>query len=130
MSGPDRDRLDQALTELRDRGVAVVWDLTGSSGVRDWDCDDYLKAATAAGTDLWVGTHVGSDEHGGAYWDERGVLRYRHDDTPVDDVYWVHNHRQPAAGRLLVEALTAVGLDVSWNGNPDQSVLLTLSGAR
>ncbi|GGN39248.1 hypothetical protein FHR83_006758 [Actinoplanes campanulatus] len=128
MTGTDRERLDTALANLRGQGVAVVVDLSGSSGVRDWDHADYLKAAATAGTGRWVGTHVGCDEHRGAYWDADGTLRYGHTNKPVTEV-WLH-HSHPEVARLLVDALAAAGLAVSWDGNPDSSVLLALAGGR
>lgn len=118
MTASVRDRLEQALTVLRQRGVAVVFDLDGSSTVRDQTLDAYLSAAIAVDTDLWVGAHVGTLEGGGAFWDDAGVLRYRFDDSRVAGISWSHNHRQPAAARLLVEVFAAAGLPVSWDGGP------------
>lgn len=126
MSRTDRDRLEQVLA---DAGVAFVFDLRGSTGVHADRCDDYMSAAVRAGTDRWVGAHVGSVEDGGAYWDHSGVLRFLFC-NPVVEVLWSFNHRQPDLAKLLVEQLTGQGFDASWDGDIGHCVELRLGGAR
>ncbi|GIM88829.1 hypothetical protein [Paractinoplanes toevensis] len=126
----DRERLNLATDYLRDRGVAVVVGLHGSTGVGEDDLNAYKRAAATAGTDRWVGTHVGAVEHHGADWDQSGVLRYRHDNSPVREIWWSFNHRQPDLADLLVAALQAAGLNAEGPNDDHTAVLLRLDGAR
>jgi hypothetical protein len=79
-------------------------------------------------TARWTGTHVGAREHGGAYWDAPGVLRYRFNDAPVTDLYWAWNHHVRDLGEEIERAFSDAGLVTSWSGDTD-SVVVILGGA-
>lgn len=120
----DYERLTAALGKLRAQGIATALTLHGSTGVREDNLEDYRRAAAKMGTADGVGTHVGAYEHGGAYWDDREVLRYRHDNSPVATLYFSFNHRRPELADLLTEALGAEGLTVQPRFHQDECVVV------
>jgi len=75
----DRDRINAVLEQLAAHGVAYWFDMRGGTGVREDRFNDYIAAAERAGTDRWVGEHVGHRDCGGAFWDDNGVLCGRGD---------------------------------------------------
>ena len=121
-----RDRFAKALDDLRDLGISVYVGLAGSTGVREWDVRDYTFRATCGGFgDRWAGTHVGSDEHGGARWDG-DVLRYRDGGAPVTHLWFAFNHRLPEIGTALADTFRTHGFTVEWDGSPGHSVWVML----
>src|SRR5690349_12463265 len=90
--GSDQQRLQNVLAALAREGVAYWFDLRGSEGSISGRYEDYIAAAERASTDRWVGEHIGDRDRGGAYWDERGVLRTRPNGVAWQSLYWSHNH--------------------------------------
>lgn len=125
----DRQRMTAALESLADAGIVHVLDLTGSTGVREDDLDDYLRAAARAGTNRWAGAHVGAREHDGAFWDEQGVLRYRFNNEPVPEVWWSWNHHVDWLAAEVEEVFTAAGFTLLRREATD-AVHVVLGGGR
>jgi hypothetical protein len=123
-----RARLTAAIYDLAGQGISVHLGLTGSTGVREWDVKHYTDRATRDGFgDRWAGTHVGSDEHGGAEWRRDDmVLRYQHDGSPVQELYFAFNHRVPEIGKALADTFEAHGFEVEWDGTVERSVVVKL----
>jgi hypothetical protein len=123
----DRIRFMDAFAALGAQGVAVSFNLSGAHIVGEDNLADYQRTAKASGLDRWVGAHVGARECGGGYFDGAGVLRYRHNDQPVEEITWSFNHRHPELVDLLVSRFTEQGLDASWPGGYS-CVLVRLGG--
>jgi hypothetical protein len=123
-----RERLTAAVYDLAGQGISAHLGLTGSTGVRDWDVKQCAERASRDGFgERWAGTHVGSDEDGGARW--RGddmVLRYEHDGSPVQELVFAFNYRLPEVGKALADVFEAHGFKVDWNGSVDQAVTVIL----
>nr|WP_221374449.1 hypothetical protein [Actinoplanes polyasparticus] len=124
----DRVRLMDAFSALGAAGVAVSFHQEGAHIVGEDNLADHKRAAQAVGTDRWVGCHVGSREHGGSYFDRAGVLRYRHDDKPVVELWWSFNHEHPGLGWLMVDLFKAADLSALWRGDVAECVIVTLGG--
>ena len=129
--GTDHHRLTNVLAALAREGVAVWFDLRGNTGVREDRYHDYIRAAEIAGTDRWVGDHVGHVDNGGAYWDTTdGVLRTRPNGVPWSRLQWSFNHEHDDLAPLLVRLHREQGFDVDWSGDPFECVTVRLDGAR
>lgn len=102
----------------------------GTTGVIEDNADEYRRAAVKANLTAWVGTHVGAYEHGGAYWDDRDVLRYRYDNSPVRMLWFSFNHRMPELVGILTAVLQAEGLTVEPRERDTDGVCVWLEGAR
>lgn len=129
MNGTDEQRMTLVLEALARDGVAVWFDLRGSTGVISDRYDDYVAAARLAGTDRWVGDHVGDRDRGGAYWD-RGVLRTRPNGVAWRRLQWSFNHEHPDLAELLVRRFAEHGFDADWSGDPLDCVTVHLGGDR
>ena len=132
VSGTDRERLEDVLAALAREGVAVWFDLRGSTGVREDRYHDYIDAARLAGTDRWVGEHVGSVDAGGGFWGDDGRLYAgrRHGlHTPYRELWWSFNHEHPDLAQLLTRLFTLHGFHVCWSGDPYECVIVFLDGA-
>ncbi len=126
----DRERMLKATTALTaNHGLAFTLSLWGAHIVGEDNLADYTNHAKACGTDRWVGAHAGSREGGGAYWDDHGVLRYRHDDSPVGELWFSFNHEHPDLAGLLLRSFNGHGLMASWPGGY-HCVVVELDGAR
>lgn len=128
-TGTDRERLDRVLAALAAEGVAVWFDLRGTRGSISGRLDDYQRAADIAGTDRWVGDHIGDRDRGGAYWDNDGVLRTNPNGTAWAQLQWSFNHELPELADLLVRLFTEQGFDAYWPGEYS-CVIVPLAGAR
>lgn len=125
-----RERLAAAIATLSaNHGLAVTFSKWGAHIVGEDNLADYRNHAKVCGTDRWVGTHVGSREHGGADFDAAGMLRYRHNNEPVDELWWSFNHNHPELADVLVRRFGEQGLDAHWPGG-DSCVIVRLGGAR
>ena len=125
----DQQRFEAVFADLAAAGVAFWFDLRGSTGVREDRYDDYVRIAELAGTDLWVGEHVGNRDTGGAYWGDDGVLyggARPNRDYPVRQLWWSFNHEHPALAGLLVHLFQAHGIDAWWSGVTYDSVSVRL----
>lgn len=115
-------------------GVVYCFDLRGATGVSEDRLNDYRRVAGRAGTDLWVGEHVGSVDAGGAYWGPDGVLYdgglSPSSARPVRRMYWSFNHEHPALAELLVALFTWQGFDAWWSGEAWDSVEVDLERPR
>ena len=127
----DRQRLQAVLDALAAHGVAYWFDLRGATGVREDRYHDYIRAAELAGTDRWVGEHVGMTDTGGTHWGADGVLYGGRSGTdyPVRELWWSFNHDHPDLADLLVRLFREQGSDADWDGDPYQSVIVTFGGA-
>ncbi len=130
VAGTDEQRIKAVLEALAREGVAVWLDLRGSGGSISGRYDDYIAAAEQAGTDRWVGEHVGDRDRGGAYWDTRGSLRTRPNGAVWRSLYWSFNHEHPDLAELLVRLFRAQGFDADWSGDPFDCVIVPLVGER
>lgn len=126
----DYERLTAALGKVRAQDVATFLGLHGSTGVIEDNLTDFHRAAVKMNVTDWVGTHVGAYEHGGAFWDNQEVLRYRYDNSPVTEVWFSFNHHRPELAALLASALRAEGLDAQEPVDDWSGVLLRLGSAR
>ncbi|BAL87250.1 hypothetical protein AMIS_20300 [Actinoplanes missouriensis 431] len=106
-------RFTTAVDSLRQAGIAVNVDRSGSSIVGEDDLNSHLKHA--AGNPRWVGACPGSDELGGVVSDDEHVFLHRETRRPVDVVYFAFNHRHPDLADLLVDAFTTNGLHATWD---------------
>lgn len=132
VAGTDRERMQAVFAGLAARGVAYWFDLRGSKGSISERWDDYVAAAEKAGTDLWVGEHVGSVETGGGYWGDDGRLYggRKPNGEPYGTLWFSWNHEHPELAELLVSLFTAAGFDASWGGDESDSVHVRLADAR
>lgn len=129
----DRQRMTAVLEALAANGVAYWFDLRGSRGSTESRWEDYTQAAGRAGTDRWVGEHIGSDETGGGFWGDDGRLYggNRHGKhVPYEVMWWSFNHEIPELADLLVALFTEHGFDASWGGALGDSVHVRLDGPR
>ena len=129
-TGTDRERMDAVFAALAAEGVALWFDLRGATGVREERYHDYIRAAQLAGTDRWVGEHVGHVDDGGAYWGDDGVLRTRPNGVCWKALWWSFNHQYPDLADLLVRLHREQGFHADWSGDPYDCVTVTLGGAR
>ncbi|GAA0494466.1 hypothetical protein Ade02nite_20230 [Paractinoplanes deccanensis] len=125
----DRERLRNAFAALNAHGIAVSFNLAGTTGVRDDNMTDYRQAAADAGTDRWVGAHVGAHAHGGAFFDAFGQLRHHYHQKPVDVLYWSFPHQQPDIAVTAVKLFRDQGLTADWSGEISDCVVVRLDGA-
>jgi len=128
--GTDRQRLTAVLEALALEGVAVWFDLRGNTGVREDRYNDYIRAAEMAGTDRWVGDHVGHVDCGGAYWGDDGMLRTHPNGAPWSRLLWSFNHEYPELADLLVRLHREQGFDADWSGDPYECVSVPLGGGQ
>jgi hypothetical protein len=126
----DYKRLGRALARLREQNIAAVLNVHGTTGVIEDCVVDYKRAAVKMGTTDWMGTHVGAYEHGGAYWDDRNVLHYRHDNSPVRTLYFSFNHYRPELANILTDAFRDEGLQVEHRERETDCVIVHLDGGR
>lgn len=125
MTDSTRVRLGRAFEALKEQGTTPILVLTGTDGDISNDTEYYTQVAEAAGTPhRWVGAHVGAEEHHGAYWDDAGELRYRHDDSLVVIIWWRFWTRGGA--QTLADAFSAEGFQVTWVGDAFTAVCLHL----
>ncbi|GAA0529120.1 hypothetical protein GCM10010172_07190 [Paractinoplanes ferrugineus] len=129
-TGTDQQRITAVLEALAREGVSVWFDLRGSTGVIEDRYTDYVQAAELAGTDRWVGEHVGNRDRGGAYWDEDGVLRTRPNGVAWARLLWSFNHEIPDLADLLVRLHCEQGFDADWSGDPFDCVSVPLDAGR
>ncbi len=127
--GSDQQRLTNVLDGLARNGVAYWFDLRGSEGSISGRYEDYITAAQHAGTDRWVGDHIGDRDNGGAYWDDQGVLRTRPNGVAWAQLLWSFNHEHPDLADLLVRLHREQGFDADWSGDPFDCVSVPLGGA-
>jgi hypothetical protein len=117
-----RQRLERAFETLKKQNITPILKLKGSTGVIEWDLQDYTFASLAAGTpDSWVGAHAGDEQTGGTFWDDRGRLRHRHDDKPVQQLWFSFPLNRPEIAALLAAALEDWAFYTTWtdpDGNP------------
>lgn len=128
-AGTDRERLESVLAELAAEGVAYCFSMRGNTGVIEDRYNDYLRAAEIAGTDRWVGEHVGHVDSGGAYWGADGRLwaRTRSGQNVLwQNLRWSFNHEHLDLPVLLVRLFTAAGFDADWSGDPFECVAVAL----
>jgi hypothetical protein len=130
ITGTDQERMNRVFEALAAEGVALWFDLRGNTGVREDRYNDYTRAAELAGTDRWVGDHIGDADRGGAYWGDDGVLRTRPNGVAWHDLQLSFNHNHPDLAELLVRLFTEQGFDADWDGDPFRCVTVTLGGAR
>jgi hypothetical protein len=127
----DRQRIDAVFTGLVENGVAYLFNLHGRTLVREDAYNDFMKLVEVAGTDLWVGTHVGNSDMGGAFWGKDGVLYGQYPDAqPEKKLWWSFNHERPELAELLVALFTAQGFDVWWSGEDWDCVEVDLTVPR
>jgi hypothetical protein len=116
-----RARLERAFEMLKNQNITPILKLTGSTGVVENDLADFKAIAWATcEPNSWVGAHVGAEEHGGGYWDrETGQLRFRHDDSLVQELWFSFPLDRGDIAIDLLQALEANAFYVSWFGYND-----------
>ena len=129
----DRQRLEAVFAGLAGAGVAYWFDLRGATGAREDRYNDYIRAAELAGTELWVGEHIGNVDFGGGFWGDDGRLyagRRTGEHVLYREMWWSFNHEHPQLAELLVRLFREQGIDASWSGDTHDSVIVDLQHAR
>ncbi len=123
-----RQRVARAFETLTDQGITPILILTGSTGIIEENLDDYHQAAKAAGTpQSWVGSHPGSQEFGGTFWDEQGRLCFSRNPRRVPALHFSFPHEHPRLAEALMRALETAGFMPYWSNRPWDSVTLILT---
>jgi len=128
----DQQRFQAVFDQLTAGSIAYVFDLRGATGVREDRYNDYVEAAEKAGTDRWVGEHVGNIDTGGAYWGNDGILYggVRPNGEPYRQLWFSFNHEHPELAETLVRLFNEQGIDAWWSGEPYDCVIVNLTTRR
>jgi hypothetical protein len=111
-----RARLERAFEMLKNRNITPILKLTGTTGVIEDNLADFKAIAwSVCEPHAWVGAHVGAAEHGGGYWDlATGELKFRYDDSLVQEVWFSFPLGREDIARALLDALEANAFYASW----------------
>ncbi|MEU1761247.1 hypothetical protein [Micromonospora sp. NPDC005652] len=110
-----KERFDAAFKRLEEQGITASLVFDDRGFVTSEYLEAYKLRAQMCGTgERWVGA-----ARVGAGWSREGDLVYADRSgtrTPIEELWFDHQDRDPSIARALVEAMQAEGFRASWSG--------------
>ena len=117
-----RERFEKALAALAAHRIVYAFDQRGYPYSTSERYEVYAAVAENAGTDRWVGAHVGLEEDGGAAWDSAGTLRLPNGNA-LTKVEWSYNWDIDELPVILEQVFAAEGFTVRNYGGGSMVVV-------